>query len=553
MSAATLAAVSVSAESSPVSDISNGRATLGIELGSTNIKAVLIGSDLQPIASGASNWESQYREHNWTYALADIHAGVKEAVAEMLAAAKRQYGIYPQRLAAVGVSAMMHGYLAFNSANELLTPFRTWRNTNTGAAAAELSDMLNFNFPLRWSASHLYQAILNNEKHLADIAFITTLAGYLHFQLTGQKVLGVGDASGMFPFDAETGDYDATRLTQFDALAAQHGFAKPLQTLLPEVLPAGAAAGTLTPAGAHYLDPTGTIAPGALVCPPEGDAGTGMVATNAVAPRTGNVSVGTSIFAMVVLEHPLLNSHPEIDLVTTPDGNPVAMIHCNNGASELAAWVGLFGEFARMLRAGNAYVAQPGDNANIVYEALLTAALPGDSAAGGLLAFNNLAGEPVTGLAAGRPMVVRAPDSTLNLANFMRAQVYSIFAALALGMRLLAAENVTVTSLAAHGGVFRTPIVAQRLLAAAVNAPVSVSDAAAQGGAWGIALLAAYAKARQSGDERDLPTWLNAEVFADSLVSVEYPQAIDVMGFATYLERYQAALPVQSAAIMTIG
>lgn len=392
---------------------------------------------------------------------------------------------------------MMHGYLAFDQDDNLLVPFRTWRNTNTGPAAAELTRELGFNIPLRWSVAHLYQAILDREPHVSTVARLDTLASYVHRKLTGQHVIGVGDASGMFPIDPATGTYDAAMVAKFDELARAHCFATPLLDLLPQVLSAGADAGHLTADGARWLDPSGRLQPGILVCPPEGDAGTGMVATNAVAPRTGNVSAGTSIFAMVVLEQPLSQVHEEIDVVTTPSGDAVAMVHCNNGSSELGAWAGLFGDFAARL----------GSDADLnkVFEVLLGAALEGEPDGGGLLAYNYLSGETITGLDEGRPLVIRTPDSRLNLANFARTQVYSIFATMALGMRTLAAEGVAVDELLAHGGLFRTAGVAQRLMAAAVNAPVAVAATAGEGGAWGIAVLAAYAAARAGGGAGSRP------------------------------------------------
>jgi len=525
--------------------IKDGQTTLGIELGSTNIKACLIDADTQQvIATGSHTWENSYVDRMWTYPLDAVWAGIQDAVAKLLAATKAKYGVAPTNFAAIGISAMMHGYLAFDAAGELLVPFRTWRNTNTGAAAAALTTALDFNMPLRWSAAHYYQALLDNEPHIGQVAFLTTLAGYVHWRLTGAKVMGVGDASGMFPIDPLTGTYDAGRLAAFDKLAVQHGSPSPLLDLLPAVLPAGAAAGHLTAAGALLLDPSGTIQPGALLCPPEGDAGTGMVATNAVAPRTGNVSVGTSIFAMVVLEQALQRVHSEVDIVTTPAGDLVAMIHCNNGASELATWVKLFSELLPLFGV-NAY-------SDAIYEKLLGTALTGAADGGGLIAYNYLAGEPITGLTEGRPLVARTPDSDFSLANFTRAEVYTVFATLALGMRILTAEGVAVEQLVAHGGLFKTPVVAQRLLAAAVNSAVAVAETAGEGGAWGIAVLAAYAAARQHGETRDLTAWLADVVFASQPIRIEQPLPDDVAGFNAYLDRFSAALPIQHAATATL-
>jgi sugar (pentulose or hexulose) kinase len=514
-----------------------GTTSLGIELGSTRIKACLIGPDHAPVATGSHEWENQLVDGVWTYSLDAVWAGLQESVSTLLDDAERRYGVRPATFGALGVSAMMHGYLPFDADGELLVPFRTWRNTSTGRAASELTDKLGFNIPLRWSIAHLYQAILDHEPHVPQIDFVTTLAGYVHWRLTGRKVLGVGDASGMFPIDPATRDYDATMLAQVDEIVATRRPGLHLGDLLPEVLPAGAEAGALTADGAALLDPTGTLRAGIPLCPPEGDAGTGMVATNSVAPRTGNVSAGTSIFAMVVLEQPLARVHHELDVVTTPAGDLVAMVHCNNGASELNAWAGLFGEFATALGATAA--------SDDVFGALFRAALEGDVDGGGLVAYNYLSGEPITGLEEGRPLVVRTPDSRLTLANFMRTQIYSAFGTLSLGMRVLAGEGVEIDAMFAHGGMFKTAGVAQRLLAAAIGAPVAVGETAAEGGAWGIAVLAAYLGA---AGEQDLPTYLAERVFGDAAVDVAEPDAGDVAGFAAFLDRYRAGLAVERAA-----
>jgi sugar (pentulose or hexulose) kinase len=437
---------------------------------------------------------------------------------------------------------MMHGYLAFDADGEALVPFRTWRNTSTGPAAAELTAELGFNVPLRWSIAHLYQAVLDEEPHVQNIASLTTLAGYVHWRLTGRLVLGVGDASGMFPIDSATGDYDKRMLQQADGLLGKHAVGAPLAGRLPELLPrvlsAGEDAGRLTEEGALLLDATGTLQPGIPLCPPEGDAGTGMVATNSVAPRTGNVSVGTSIFAMVVLERPLSAIHPELDIVTTPTGASVAMVHCNNGASELAAWAGVFGRFAAA--AGNPI--EP----DAVFAALLQEAVAGEPNAGGLLAYNYLSGEPITGVDDGRPLLVRTPESRFTLGNLMRAQVYAVFATLSIGMATLNDEGVAVDRLLAHGGLFRTPGAAQLLLAATVGAPIAVERTAGEGGAWGIALLAAYL---ESASSQSLSEFLSAEVFRDGSVSVVEPDERDVTGFAEFLETYRAGLPLERAAV----
>ncbi|MDM7832260.1 xylulokinase [Cellulomonas edaphi] len=517
--------------------LAGGGATLGIELGSTRIKACLVVGGAEPVASGSHAWENQLEGGTWTYSLDAVWTGLRACVAAVLADCERRYGVRPTMFRAMGVSAMMHGYLAFDADGELLVPFRTWRNTSTGRAASELTQVLGCNIPLRWSVAHLYQAILDDEPHVPHLASVTTLAGYVHRRLTGRDVLGVGDASGVFPVDPVTRRYDERMLARFDALVAERRPGTRLVDLLPEVLVAGERAGTLTAEGAALLDPTGRLQPGAPLCPPEGDAGTGMVATGSVAPRTANVSVGTSIFAMVVLEKPLDQVHEELDLVTTPAGDLVAMVHCNNGASELGAWAEVFGEFAGAL-------GQPAD-ADAVFGALLTQALAGEPDAGGLVAYNYLAGEPVTGLAQGRPLVVRTPESRLTLANFARAQVYSAFATLSLGMRVLAHEGVQLDAMYAHGGMFRTAGVAQRLLAAAVGTPVAVGDAAGEGGAWGIAVLAGFLDAPAG---LDLGDYLARHVFADARIDVVEPAERDVAGFARFLERFEAGLAVERAA-----
>jgi sugar (pentulose or hexulose) kinase len=519
-----------------------GRTSLGIELGSTRIKACLIGDDpADVLAVGSHEWENAFVDRVWTYSLEDVWTGIQAAHAALVADIERQYGVRPAAFGAIGVSAMMHGYLAFDAAGELLVPFRTWRNTNTGAAAAELSESFGVNIPLRWSVAHVHQAVLDSEPHVAQLDFITTLAGYVHWQLTGRKVLGVGDASGMFPIDSSTATYDAALLARYDTLVAARAPGLNLGGLLPEVLVAGAPAGTLSPEGAALLDPTGALQPGAVLCPPEGDAGTGMVATCSVAPRTGNVSAGTSIFAMVVLERPLSNVHHELDLVTTPAGDPVAMVHCNNGASELAAWAGMFTRFTAA--AGSPLTS------DAVFDTLFREALAGDADAGGLLAYNHLAGEPIAGLIEGRPLVVRTPDSRFTLANFMRAQLYGVFGTLTLGMRVLAGEGVELDAMFAHGGLFRTAGVAQRFLAGALDAPVSVAETASEGGAWGIAVLAAYTAAVADGSDLDLDGYLRERVFGSAEFETSTPDAQDVAGFAAYLDRYSAGLAIERAAV----
>ncbi|WOF23120.1 FGGY-family carbohydrate kinase [Microbacterium betulae] len=522
------------------------RASLGIELGSTRIKACLVAPDGTTLATGGSTWENRLVDGLWTYSLDDVRAGVRAAYGELAANVEREHGARPETFAAVGVSAMMHGYLAFDAAGELLVPFRTWRNTNTGAAARELSEALGFAVPLRWSAAHLYQAILDREAHVPRVHALTTLAGYVHELLTGRRVLGVGDASGMFPVDTATGTYDARMLGAFDERAAARG-AEGLRIaeILPEVLSAGEDAGELTAAGAALLDETGTLRAGAPLCPPEGDAGTGMVATGAVAPRTGNVSAGTSIFAMVVLEEAPRVAHDDVDVVATPAGDPVAMVHCNNGASELDAWAAVFGEFAAAL--GHA------SSSDAVFEALLGTALDAD-ADGGLLAYNLLSGEPIAGLPEGRPLFVRTPGSRLTLAGFARAQLQGAFAALSLGMRTLTDEGVTIEAMRAHGGMFRTRGVAQRILAAALDAPVSVAETAGEGGAWGIAVLGLYRRARIDGTAagRGLAAWLDQEVFAGASAETVVAEPAEVVAFEAYLQRWREGLAVEAAAIASM-
>ncbi|MGM1018900.1 MAG: xylulokinase [Actinomycetota bacterium] len=519
-------------------DLLAGRASLGIELGSTRIKACLVAADATTVlAVGGHEWENSLEDGLWTYPIESVWSGLQAAYAELIADAESRHGVRPDTFGAIGISAMMHGYLALDGAGDLLVPFRTWRNTHTGRAAEDLTDLLGVNIPLRWSIAHLHQAVLDAEDHVDRIASVTTLAGLVHERLTGERVLGVGDASGMFPIDADTRDYDARMLSAYDALAAGR-LPAPLRELLPSVRLAGESAGTLTVEGARLLDPTGSLRAGIPLCPPEGDAGTGMVATNSISPRTGNVSAGTSIFAMVVLEQALTRVHHEIDLVTTPAGAPVAMVHCNNGASELAAWAGMFGRFAEA-------AGTPMDT-DAVFEVLFREALAGAPDAGGILAYNHLAGEPIAGLSAGRPLVVRTPDSDLSLANFLRAQLYGVFGTLSLGMQILADEGVTLERMFAHGGMFRTAGVAQRFLAAALDAPVAVGELASEGGAWGIAVLASYLA---HADSLTLGAYLDERVFAAAALEVVDPDPTDTAGFTAYLDRYRAGLAIEAAAV----
>jgi sugar (pentulose or hexulose) kinase len=524
--------------------ITGGRTALGIELGSTRIKAVLIGPDHAPLAVGSHDWENQFVDRLWTYSLDAVWTGVQQSFAALADDVRRRHGVELEGVGALGVSAMMHGYLAFDADGALLAPFRTWRNTNTGRAAERLSAEFGVNIPHRWSVAHLYQAILDGEEHVGRLDHLTTLAGYVHWQLTGEKVLGIGDASGMFPIDDDTRGYSAPMLARFDQLAAEAGVELTLAELLPTVAVAGQPAGTLTDAGAALLDPTRRLRPGIPLCPPEGDAGTGMVATNSVAPRTGNVSAGTSIFAMVVLERELTRVHRELDLVTTPAGDPVAMVHCNNGASELNAWAGLFAEFARALGAE----VDP----SRVFHTLFTAALGGASDCGGMLAYNYLSGEPITEFEEGRPLFLRSPDSGLDLGTFMRTHLFSSLATLRIGMDVLQkSEGVRLDRMFAHGGLFKTEGVAQRFLAASIDTPVSVGDVAAEGGAWGIAVLAAFATARSP--EQGLADYLDTAVFSGASLQTAEPDPIDVAGFDAFMRRYVAALPVERAAVDHVG
>ena len=520
--------------------IESGQARLGVEFGSTRIKAVLIDPAGDPIAQGAHDWENQLVNNIWTYDMKDVWAGLQDCYANMAADAKAHYGAEIRKLGAIGFSAMMHGYIPFDGEGKQLAAFRTWRNTITGPASEALTERLNFNIPQRWSIAHLYQAILNGEDHVPQIRFLTTLAGYVHWQLTGEKVLGVGEASGMFPIDSNTNDYDAAMVDSFDALIADKGFAWKLRDILPKVLMAGDPAGKLTEAGAKLLDPTGTLQAGAPLCPPEGDAGTGMVATNSVAQRTGNVSAGTSVFAMIVLEKALSKVHPEIDMVTTPSGKPVAMVHCNNCTSDLNAWVKLFGEFAEAM-------GMKAD-ANQLFGTLYRKALEADGDVGGLLAYNYFSGEHITGFEEGRPLFARTPDSRFTLANFMRTHLYAALSSLKIGMNiLLDDEGVQVDQILGHGGLFKTKGVGQRIMAAALNAPVAVMETAGEGGAWGIALLAGYMADKADGET--LEDYLSNKIFAGKMGETVQPDAADVESFNAYIQRYRAGLPIERAAV----
>lgn len=520
--------------------IANGKAVLGIEFGSTRIKAVLVDENNMPIASGDHDWENRLENGVWTYTLEDIWTGLQDCYQKMTEDVKEKYGVAVEKLAAIGFSAMMHGYLAFDKEGNLLVPFRTWRNTITQEASEALTKVFNFHVPQRWSIAHLYQAILNGEEHVPQVDFFTTLDGYIHWQLTGKKVLGVGSASGMFPIDSTIKDYDKAMIQKFDELVAPKGFPWKLEHLLPKVLLAGDKAGVLTEEGAKKLDPTGTLQAGCPLCPPEGDAGTGMVATNSVKQRTGNVSAGTSVFAMIVLEKALKRVHEEIDMVTTPSGDAVAMVHCNNCTSDLNAWVNIFKEFAESFGIDV--------DMNKLFGTLYNKALEGDKDCGGLLAYNYFSGEHITGFEEGRPMFVRTPDSKFSLANFMRANLYTSLGALKVGLDiLLKEEEVAIDRITGHGGLFKTKGVGQKILAAAMDATVSVMKTAGEGGAWGIALLASYMVNKDAGEA--LEDYLQNKVFGGDEGEKMDPDPEDVKGFDEFIKRYRAGFPIERAAV----
>ena len=511
---------------------------LGIELGSTRIKAVLIDENHLPIASGDFEWENQLVNGIWTYSEEMIHTGIQQCYKALKADVEAKFGVKLTTVGAIGISAMMHGYLPFDKDGKRLAEFRTWRNTITGEAAEKLTDLLGFNIPQRWSIAHFYQAILNNESHVKDVAFLTTLAGYIHWTLTGEKIMGVGEASGMFPIDSSTCDYNETMVQKFNGLTGLD-----LRSILPKVVSAGEYAGKLTESGAKFLDPEGDLEPGIPLAPCEGDAGTGMVATNSVRIRTGNVSAGTSDFAMIVVDHDL-GVHREIDMVTTPDGAPVAMVHCNNCTSDINAWVNLFSEFATLM--GASY------SKGELFTKLFQVAAEGDADCGGLLSYNYFSGEGVTDLDEGRPVFARMPDASFTIANFMRTHLYSALATLKIGMDILQREEqVKIDKLLGHGGFFKTPGVGQRMLSAAVNAPVSVMKTAGEGGPYGMALLASYMLNRAEGET--LPDYLDNKVFADAECSTIMADSADVEGFAKFLASYVKALPVEKTATEVFG
>ncbi|TXC89871.1 FGGY-family carbohydrate kinase [Metabacillus litoralis] len=524
--------------------IENGKTALGIELGSTRIKAVLVGEDNTPIASGSHDWENSYENNVWTYSVEDIWRGLQDSYQKMSSDVKQQYGVTLKTVGSIGFSAMMHGYMAFDQDGELLVPFRTWRNNITEQSSKTLTELFNYNIPQRWSIAHLYQAILNQEEHVANIHFQTTLAGYIHWKLTGEKVLGVGEASGVFPIDLNTKNYNQEMINQFNELVEADKLPWKLEDILPQVLVAGEKAGVLSEEGAKLLDVSGELQAGIALCPPEGDAGTGMVATNSVAKRTGNVSAGTSAFAMVVMEKDLSKVYPEIDLVTTPTGNLVAMAHSNNCSSDLNAWVGLFEEFTQALGIEV--------DKNKLFETLFKKALEGDADAGGLLSYGYLSGEHMTHFEEGRPLFARSSGSNFNLANFMRTHLFTAFGAMKIGMDILIKEEkVELDEILGHGGIFKTEGVGQSILAAAFNTPVSVMTTAGEGGAWGIALLASYMNNKE--ENQTLEEYLNEKVFAGQEGKTMSPDPKDVEGFERFMERYKKGLAIERAAVENLN
>ncbi len=516
----------------------SGNESLGIEFGSTRIKAVLIDENFNVMASGSHTWENKFIDGYWTYSLDDIWQGLRSAYSDLNADVEKKYGTVITNLSSICFSAMMHGYLPFDKNGNQLCEFRTWRNTTTQQSAESLTKLFDFNIPQRWSIAHLYQAILNGEEHVKDIAQLTTLAGYVHYKLTGENVVGVGEASGIFPIDSNTNQYDNEMVEKFAALPEVQKFNWNIKDILPRVLTAGENAGYLSKEGAKCIDPTGNLKPGIRVAPPEGDAGTGMVATNSVEEKTGNVSAGTSIFSMVVLEKQLSAVHDEIDVVTTPTGKPVAMVHCNNCCGELDAWVKIFSEFADSLSVDL--------KKEELYDMLYNIALTGDTDCGGLVTFNYISGEPVVHLQEGNPMFLRKYDSKFNLPNFMRSQIYATMSTLKIGMDILSEENVKIDSLTGQGGLFKTPKVAQQFLADAVNAPVTVCETAGEGGAWGAAILARYMVDRRESET--LGEYLQSKVFSKCKKSTLAPNAEGVAGFNEYIKLYKKALAVEEKA-----
>lgn len=519
--------------------IVSSKTALGIEFGSTRIKAVLINEANEPLASGSFDWENSYDNGIWTYPIEQVWEGLQGAFAKLKANVFEKYGVKFESTGAIGISGMMHGYLPFDKDGNLLAPFRTWRNTITAKAAEELTEEFDFNIPQRWSIAHLYQAILNGEEHVKDIDYIGTLAAYVHKILTGKRVIGVGEASGMFPIDSNTNDYDAAMLEKFDAKIADKGFGWKIKDILPEVLVAGDNGGVLTEEGAKLLDPSGEFKAGIPMCPPEGDAGTGMVATNSVAERTGNVSAGTSIFLMVVLEKALSKLYTEIDMVTTPSGRPVAMVHCNNCSGEIDAWAGIFTSMCKAMGVDVSYYK--------VLDKMFETALAGDKDCGGLVGYNYLSGEVITGLDSGKPLFFRGPDSKFTLENFNRTQLCSAAATLSIGMEILADEDVKVDRILGHGGYFKAPVAGQTIMSAALGAPVSVMKTAGEGGPWGVAILANYMKNKAEGESFE--AYLDSKVFAGQDSTEVMATEEDIAGFKVYLENYKKGLAAEKAAV----
>ncbi len=539
-----MSAVAQQDVSTRAAQLAAGEGCLGIEFGSTRIKAVLIGPDCKPLATGSFSWENRFEGGYWTYDLDEVIRGMQAAYAGVKREVRDKYGLTLSRLSGLGVSAMMHGYLPFDGEFRQLAAFRTWRNTVTGEAAAALSELFQFNIPQRWSIAHLYQAILNGEEHVARIDCLTTLAGYVHARLTGLKAVGLGEASGIFPLNAEGRDYDAGKMAQFMAMPACRALKKHIRELLPRALPAGEEAGRLTQEGALLLDPAGDLLPGVPLCPPEGDAGTGMVATNSIAARGGNVSAGTSVFLMAVLEKPLSRPYPEIDIVATPEGLPVAMVHCNNCTTDLNAWVELFAQFLR--------AAGMKEDKNAIYGAFFRQALAGDEACGDLLSVGYYSGEHITGFGSGRPLLSWADTADLSFSNLARGILFSSLATLRLGMDILKDENVKLDKLLGHGGLYRTGQTGQRFTAAALSVPVSVMETADEGGAFGIALLAAFMRRRRESGE-GLQAFLESSVFGGAPVSTLAPDPRDEAGFARYMERFKKGLKLERQAVDLLG
>lgn len=521
-------------------DVIDNHTSLGIEFGSTRIKAVLIDSKFKPIASGSYEWENQLENGIWTYSLGDIWKGLRMSYRKLASEVFEKYGETLRSVGSIGFSAMMHGYMAFNQEGQLLVPFRTWRNSITEEAEKKLTQAFEYNIPQRWSIAHLYQAILNQEAHVGQVDFLTTLAGYVHWQLTGEKVIGIGDASGMFPIDLATKNYHPKKVEIFDSLARKSGIPLSIEKILPKVLLAGEQAGELTQEGAYLLDPTGNLEPGIPLCPPEGDAGTGMVATNSVAKRTGNISVGTSAFAMIVLSEELKKVHSEIDIVTTPSGDLVGMVHTNNCSSDINAWMKLFQE---MTEAFGLEVST-----ERLFSVLFKEALKGDPDCGGLLSYGYYSGENITGVNEGRPLFIRSPESKFNLANFMRCHLASAFGAMRIGLDILKEEDIQIDKLVGHGGIFKTPEVGQRILAAAMEAPVTVMETASEGGAWGIALLAAFLESADA----DLSEFLERRVFGEDEGVTIAPTEADMEGYRVFMERYREGIEIEKIAIQKL-